>query len=174
MRAVSHLRLLGVAGLVAAGSVVVASQGSAAPEPRYDPDAVVSYTLTSGGTALATFGTLVELPSEVEVIEYRQGTATGEEAVRLLPGKPVRTTVVLERGLTSGLELWTWHEQARSGAQSLARDIALTGHNRAGTAVVRWNLASAWPSAVRYADPAEGAAVETATLVAENVERVAP
>ena len=92
-----------------------------------------------------------------------------------MPCRPA--TVVLSRGQTSDLQLWSWHEAVVSGDAAAARkDCTLVMYAADGKPVARYYLSQAWPSKLEVgalkAGPAE-ALYETATFVCDRLQRIA-
>jgi hypothetical protein len=97
-------------------------------------------------------------------------------------------TIILKRGKNTSMELWAWHEAARTGELAGARKSAtLVIYNYDGKPVARYNLVNAWPSkietgqesgagkvAVETLELAHEGFLETVTIVAEKIERVSP
>ncbi|MGH7588251.1 MAG: phage tail protein [Gemmatimonadota bacterium] len=98
-------------------------------------------------------------------------------------------TVVLKRGKNSSMDMWAWHEAARSGDMAAARKSAtLVMYDYDGKPVARYHLVNAWPSkietgglesgtgkvAVETLELAHEGFLETVTIVAEDIQRVSP
>jgi hypothetical protein len=98
-------------------------------------------------------------------------------------------TVVLKRGKNSSMDMWSWHEAARSGHMAAGRKSAtLVMYDYDGKPVARYHLVNAWPSkietgglesgtgkvAVETLELAHEGFLEMVTIVAEKIERVSP
>jgi len=159
---------LGLAGFEGAGS------GQA---KTTDTLSANRYSITIDGYEIATFAELSGIVSEIEPADYWDSSG---EAIQLnkLPGKFKPPTITLKRGMNGSLELWSWHEAVRQGTLGAARrSCSLTMFNSEGKPVDKYWLEKAWPSKLELAGLKAGASealIETVTLVAENIQRVAP
>jgi phage tail-like protein len=135
------------------------------------------FSLVVDGAEVASFNELEGVVAEVEPVEHRDGASP--DVLRLV-GKPAPPTVTLKRALTSGLELWAWIEAAQAGQMAQARkNCTLVMFNVAGEPEAKFVLTNAWPTKVEVGavqtDGGAGAAlIETLTLIAEAIQRVAP
>ncbi|NGO75970.1 hypothetical protein G6045_09830 [Streptomyces sp. YC504] len=125
------------------------------------------FTLTIDGVEVASFGQLSELSSAEAVLD-----ATGKPVV----GSP-RPRVVLLRGWSASLELWSWHQAAISGSPVGRKGCTLTAYGADGKAVAKYWLEKAWPvrlsmSAVPGTSTQQLA--ETLTLSCDVMQRLAP
>jgi phage tail-like protein len=143
------------------------------PGPKQKTLEVARVSLVVDGDDIAQFSELVSISHEVEAVEYREGGDA--DHVKLLPGKSKPPTIVLQRPLTSGLELWVWHDSVRAGdIGSYRKSITLVLYDIAGKPVVRYQLEHAWPSKLEVG-AAEGHAAqlfERVTLTCEALQRV--
>ena len=161
---------LSVTGIVAAISV-------SAPGRVGGNDALTAarFSLSIDGYEIASFSELGGISSEVEVVEYREG---GDDTIiRVLPGKPFPPTITLKRGMTSSMELWAWHELARSGDAGARKTADLTMYSVDGSPVARFHLENAWPAKIEIGALKAGSSevlMESVTIVCEQIQRVAP
>ena len=136
------------------------------------PD-VTRISLTVDGQEIAQFSELVGISYEVDAVEFREGGDA--DHVRLLPGKSKPPTIALQRPLTSGLELWAWHDAVRAGdIAAYRKSITLVLYDNAGKPVARYHLEHAWPSKVEV-HAVEGSTkklLERLTLTCEALQRV--
>jgi phage tail-like protein len=165
--------LLGLAA--ALGVLGSASKGTAAAvEP---PDNAVSYyEISVDGTSVALFGELDGITSGIDpaALELR---STGAGPRLTFPARRTPPSATLRRGLTAGLELSAWHEQAMLDNAAARKNASLTMYDATGTPVARWNLANAWPAKLDISALRAGAGsvvFESVTLVADGIQRVAP
>jgi phage tail-like protein len=174
----SRRALLNTAGAVG-GTVLAASmlQGTASAQTRNSPITVNRFSLLIDGWEIASFSELAGLVAEVEATEYWETGSSGPTLGKL-QGKQKPPTIVLRRGLTGGMELWAWHDAVRKGVVASARKSAtLTMFDSTGRPVVKYFLSNAWPSKIEIGALRAGASealIETVTLTAENIQRVAP
>jgi phage tail-like protein len=160
--------LLSTAVIAAAGISAAASLGALA---QSEPVTANRFALTIDGFEIATFSELSGIFSEVEPVY------ASETSDRLIPkNKP--PFVTLKRGLTGALDLWTWHEAVTERRmQQARRDVSLVMFNPEGVPVARYFLTKAWPSKMELSGLQAGQSeelIETLTLTAEHVQRVAP
>lgn len=106
----------------------------------------------------------------------------GVTATRTKEAQPSTTnplpTVTLRRGLTTGMELWAWHQVAASGQLDSARkSVALIMYDTAGAPTARFWLTRAYPSNIELTALKAGSSevlYETVTLVSDSIQRVSP
>jgi phage tail-like protein len=85
--------------------------------------------------------------------------------------------VTLRRGLTTDMQISTWHDIAVEGRTREARkNAALVMYDTAGEPVARYHLENAWPSKLEVSSLKAGASdlFETVTLTCDSTKRVAP
>ena len=120
------------------------------------------YSLMVEGREIAVFSELAGINSEVP-------TAAGQQKWQ---------NIVLKRGATSNLEMSAWHEAVLNGDIVAARkNASVQMYSPEGRPVARYNLTNAWPSKVEISGLKAGASevlMETVTITAERMERVAP
>ncbi|MGH7564620.1 MAG: phage tail protein [Gemmatimonadota bacterium] len=179
MRGSAVLETMAITGLFLAsliGPQDARAQGEISAERERDPatksDAKLGlanrFSITIDGVAIASFS----------------------EASLNARAKP--PTVVLKRGKSSSMEMWTWHEAVRMGDMAAARKSAtLVMYNYDGKPIARYKLTNAWPSkietsglstakdadgevAVETLELAHEGFLETVTIVAERIQRVSP
>jgi len=160
--------------LVAVGAAAVATSGFG---QLGDETLTASrFSLTIDGVEIAAFGELSDITSEVKPPEFLQ-SSDRNVTLKRLPGQPTPPTVTLKRGLTNGLELWTWHELAVSGSTAAARSVSLLAFDAQGRLVAKWSLTNAWPSRLKVGTLAAGSSrvlTEEVTIVADHIQRLAP
>lgn len=138
---------------------------------RIDPYKNFKFRVEIDGIQQAGFAECTGLGSEIEVVEYREGS--DPSAVRKLPGRVAYPDIVLRWGVTDSRELYNWHLgiingnlQRKNGAVVLLDDQ--------GQEKVRWNFFAAWPS--KWEGPAldargDDVAIETLVLTCERQEQ---
>ncbi|WP_406191534.1 MULTISPECIES: phage tail protein [unclassified Streptomyces] len=135
------------------------------------------FAVVIDGYEIASFSELSGIVTEVEPVDYLS-SSDKEIIFKKLPGKAKPPTVVLKRGKTSGLELWSWHQTVLLGDLTAARKSAsLVMYSSDGTPVARYYLQNAWPSKLEVGALRAGSSevlMETVTLVCEHLQRVAP
>ncbi len=142
-----------------------------------DPAPAFNFLLEVQGQVAGFFTEISGIGSEHEIIEHKVMTATGQEAVKKIPGRLKWNDITLKRGITSNMDVWLWRKQVETGGILNARyngTITMLGVDGT-TPVAQWNFENAWPSKVSGPAPkADGNEVgmEEVTLVVEYIERV--
>jgi phage tail-like protein len=176
---ISRRTLLNGAGAVG-GAVLASSLLTGTATAQTQPTSPITanrFSLVVDGVEIATFNELSGIVAEVDASEYWESSQNGV-MVQKLPGKLKPPSVVLRRGMNGSMELWNWHEAVRRGTLSGARrSCSLIMFNSAGQPVARYFLTNAWPSKIELTGLKAGASetlVETVTITAESIQRVAP
>jgi phage tail-like protein len=130
------------------------------------------FKLDIQGVSAAYFTEVSGLGVKVEAIEYRAG---GDAPwVRRLPGWAKVGEVTLRYGLSRTNTLWDWFREALDGKVT-PRDVSIILLGTDGVEEVsRWNLFRTWLAewrAARLDATAASAAIETMTLVADELKR---
>lgn len=108
----------------------------------------------------------VELPhAVVDEIAYRSGNDKSSET-RKQPGLASYSHLVLTRGLTTNLDLWSWWESARNGDSAVDRDVLVRLLDDTRQPVMAWQFRNSFPVVYRLS-PLDAAASE---LVLETIE----
>jgi phage tail-like protein len=129
------------------------------------------FSLTIDGVEIAQFSELLGITSEAksdDVVGFVQ---------KKLPGKRHPPTVTLRRGLTTDIQLSTWHDTAVEGrTREVRKNAALVMYDAAGDPVARYHLENAWPPKLEVSSLKAGASdlFETVTLTCDRTQRVAP
>jgi phage tail-like protein len=129
------------------------------------------FSLTIDGVEIAQFSELVGITSDAESDDL------AGLVLKKLPGKRNPPTVTLRRGLTTDMQISTWHDTAVEGRTREARkNAALVMYDTAGEPVARYHLENAWPSKLEVNSLKAGASdlFETVTLTCDRTQRVAP
>ena len=143
---------------------------SAAPT-RLDPYKNFKFRVEIDGITVAGFSECLGFGSEVEVIEYREGS---DQAVRKLPGLVKYSNIVLKRGLTQSAELHQWFQNIVSG-QADRRNGSIVVLDDQQNEAVRWKFFAAFPCKVEGPElkaSANDIAIETIELAVERLELV--
>jgi phage tail-like protein len=135
------------------------------------PPGLQSYTidLLIDGNPVANFRELRGLESEIEILEYRDGT---DPIARKRPGRVKYSNIVLKRGQVTDDSLWAWHVQNQGGSY-VPKQMAMVILDDSGQEVVRYNLFECWPCRWKGPELNRGAAhiVEELEFAVERVER---
>lgn len=131
-----------------------------------------NFKIEIDGVIAGGFKEVSGLESEVEVIEYKDGS---DPITHKRPGKTKYKNIVLKVDPRdpSTKELYAWYQQVASG-KDVRRRISVVIYDDAGQEAVRYNLFEAWPC--RWKAPELNAssdthAVEEIEFVVERVER---
>ena len=129
------------------------------------------------GTGDDTSFTRVELPvAELDEVAYRSGADRTNEP-RKQPGLASYTRLVLSRGLTADLDLWTWWKAARDGDPNVDRTVRVRLLDPSRQPVLVWKFRNAFPAVYRIG-PLEASAsdvvVETVELAFDSMDAEAP
>jgi phage tail-like protein len=112
------------------------------PYPAYNFEVVVAGISDDGKSVRGSFREVSGLETEINVIEYRNGSESN--TVRKLPGLNKVTNITLKRGVIGDLTFWNWLVAATQGKVQRA-DVAIILLDENRTEVMRWNFARAWP-----------------------------
>jgi phage tail-like protein len=138
---------------------------------RVDPYKNFRFRVEIAGIQQAAFAECSGLGSQIEVVEYREGT--DPNAVRKLPGRVIYPDIVLRWGVTDSRELYNWHLDVINGNLD-RRSGSVVLLDDQGKERVRWNFFEAWPS--KWQGPTLNArtdevAIETLVLTCERQEQ---
>jgi phage tail-like protein len=116
------------------------------------------------------------LGSENEIAEHKVMGPGGIEVVKKIPGRLKWDNIVLKRGITSNMDLWTWRREVEDGNVESARtNGSITMLDQTGAEVARWNFERGWPTKISGPSPKSDGndiAVEELTIAHEFIERV--
>jgi phage tail-like protein len=125
------------------------------------------------GDGVAHSFSRVELPVAVlDEVAYRSGADKSAEP-RKQPGRASYTHLVLSRGLTTDLSLWTWWEAARDGDTGIDRAVVVTLLDPTRQPRLRWRFRNAFPVVYRLSplDTSSGdVVVETVELAFDSMD----
>ena len=131
------------------------------PDPLEGSNFIVDFA----GTDDASFSH-VDLPvALLDEVAYRSGDDRANEP-RKQPGLASYSHLVLSRGLTTNLDLWSWWEAARDGDPTVDRNVVVKLLDGTGQLVLTWKFRNAFPAVYRLS-PLDAAASD---LVVETVE----
>src|SRR5262249_1326477 len=109
---------------------------------REDPFRSFNFELTIDNVPSGAFSECSGLTADGDAVDYRTGTDLPLN-VRKLVGLRKFTNIVLKRGYTTDLSLWTWHVNIANGIPD-RRNVTITLRNEARTPVLRWHAENAW------------------------------
>ena len=136
----------------------------AAEGVRSDPYRGFNFkVIVDGLISDARFAKVSGLNTEIEVVEYREGT--DNTTMRKLPGLVSYDNITLERGISQNSELIEWYDaviEAIGGIPSAVSQNGLDGNfrkdvtiqllTRNGEAAREWKLSKAWPCKLAIGD----------------------
>ncbi len=146
------VRRVGVSAAAAGtlGAVLLGRLSARRASARRPPAATGdTFVVDFGAQFTGTFASANGLGSGQQVIEHREGSSSGQEPARKLPGLPQFPILMLTRAVTSDVGAWQWRRRVLEGQISTARsDGTVTLRDHRGRPVARWTLLRAWPSNV--------------------------
>jgi phage tail-like protein len=138
----------------------------------HDPFEASNFVVDFGGAGGATMFAHVDLPVAVlDEIAYRSGNDRANEP-RKQPGLASYSHLVLTRGLTADLDLWSWWESTRNG-DGADRDVVVRLLDATGQLLLTWMFRNAFPAVYRLSplDAASGDVVlETVELAFDTMD----
>jgi phage tail-like protein len=142
---------------------------------REDPLVGFHFAVEIQGIITGYFTECSGLGSENEIIEHKVVNEKGVEVVLKVPGRLKWENIVLKRGITSNMDIWTWRKQVEDGDVKTARQNgSIVMYDQGLAEVARWNFENAWPLKVTGPSPkADGneIGVEELTIAHEFIER---
>jgi phage tail-like protein len=108
-----------------------------------DPIKNFQFTVDFGGET-TNFQDVILPESEIEVIEYRDGSDVSS-GVRKKPGLTKYSNLVLKRGLIKSSELYKWFKQTKQGTLE-RRDITVSILNEEKEPFATWRFKNCWPT----------------------------
>ncbi len=141
-----------------------------ASEKKYNTLGAHRFHIEIDGVIQGGFKSMSGLGSKQDVIEYKLG---GDRSVRRKPGRVSFNNIVLEKGYTTGKELFDWRKSMLEG-EDLRKNGAIIVLEDDGSQAARWDFFRAWP--VSWEGPALTAgaaesAVEKVELAVEWIEQ---
>jgi phage tail-like protein len=131
---------------------------------------VIAGVLDDGQAIQGSFAEVSGLDVEVSPIEYRNGSE--DITVRKIPGLRKYSNILLKRGMTGDLTLWTWIKSVLEGNVQRA-DGTITLLDESRQPVMKWTFRRAWPC--RWTGPTLNAkgneiAIETLEICHEGLD----
>jgi phage tail-like protein len=140
-----------------------------------DPLVSFHFAVDIQGSVTGFFTECSGLGSETEIVEHKV-VKDGVEVVMKIPGRLKWENIVLKRGITSSMDIWTWRKQVETGDVAGARkDGSIVMFDQTLTEVARWNFVRGWPSKVTgpsVKSDSNEIGVEELTVTHEYIERV--
>ena len=141
-----------------------------------DPYRGFRFRVEISGIQVAAFSEASVPDISVESVDYREGTDPTYK--RPLSGLTSYGHLNLKKGLTDGMDLYSWQQQVSqlgSSSPGARKNISLVLMDADGSEKVRWNVINAWP--VKYETTGLNASssevmVETLELAMEYMNRI--
>jgi phage tail-like protein len=128
------------------------------------------------GKLLGAFREATGLTSESEKIEYKASGPKGEEITISQPGRTKYPDIVLKRGLTSNMDMWSWRKDIEDGKfKDAKKNGSIVLYDQSHSEVARWNFEGGWPTKVEgpgLNSSNNEVAVESLTLAVAKTTRV--
>ena len=127
--------------------------------------------IVSFGGEPTTFQEVILPESEIEVIEYRDGSDV-LSSVRKIPGRTKYSNLILKRGLIKSPKLYEWFKQTKQGSLE-RKDITISILNEEKQPIATWKLINCWPT--KYSGSTLNAkgnkfVIETLEIATEDVD----
>ncbi|MGD9932232.1 MAG: phage tail protein [Dehalococcoidia bacterium] len=148
---------------------------STADTGHEDPLVSFHFKLEVSGKVDGFFTEVSGLGSETEVTEHKVVTE-GREVVMKIPGRLKWENIVLKRGITSSMDIWTWRKEVEDGNVEAARaNGSIYMFDQMLNPVAEWSFERAWP--VKVTGPSlksdgNEIGVEELTLAHEYIVRI--
>jgi phage tail-like protein len=140
-----------------------------------DPLVSFHFAVDIQGVVQGFFTECSGLGSETEIVEHKV-VKDGIEVVMKIPGRLKWENIVLKRGITSNMDIWTWRKQVETGDVAGARrDGSIVMFDQTLSEVARWNFIRGWPSKVTgpsVKSDSNEIGVEELTITHEYIERI--
>lgn len=129
------------------------------------------FTVDFGNGTPTSFQEVILPESEVEIIEYRNGSDILSNSKKI-PGRAKYTNLILKRGLIQSTELYAWFKQTKRGIPEF-RDITVNILNKENEPFSTWKLSGCWPT--KYYGPSLNATkneilIETVEIVTQDID----
>jgi phage tail-like protein len=137
---------------------------------RNDPYRSFNFQLEIDNIATGAFSECSGLTTEVEAVDYREGTDVLPN-VRKLSGLVKFTNIVLKRGVTQDQSLWNWYNNIFAGVAD-RRNVTIILLDEAHQPVIRWHVENAWVKkldAPSFKASGNEIAIESVELVHEGL-----
>ncbi|TFV49636.1 phage tail protein [Bradyrhizobium niftali] len=115
----------------------------AAIDARNDPYRAFNYEVDFGDKTSAGFSEVSGLVADGDHVDYREGTDRFNHVRRLPALRKYPNNLVLKRGYTKNINLWTMAQQTALGKTN-RRDVIITLKDEEHNPVMRWKVMAAW------------------------------
>jgi phage tail-like protein len=143
---------------------------------REDPLVGFHFAVEVQGQVTGYFTEVSGLGSETDVVEHKVVNEKGVEVVMKIPGRLKWENIVLKRGITTNMDIWTWRKMVEDGDVHSARSNgSIVMYDQTLSEAARWNFENGWP--VKVTGPSVKAdgndiGIEELTIAHEYIERV--
>ena len=114
---------------------------------RTQPYPVCNFLVEWGGASMG-FAEIDGLSTEIETVDYREGSSKTLSPVKIASLSKV-SDVTLKRGLIADPSLYQWFDVQRSGVDS-PRDVLITLLDETDNPVMRWRLLTCRPKRIGW------------------------
>jgi len=127
--------------------------------------------IVSFGGEPIVFQEVILPESEIEVIEYRDGSDV-LSSVRKMPGRTKYSNLILKRGLIKSPKLYEWFKQTKQGTLE-RKEITVSILNEEKEPFATWKFINCWPT--KYSGSTLNAkgnevVIETLEIATEDVD----
>ena len=140
---------------------------------RRDPYVGFNYTMEIDGVTVAGFTTITGLVMETAVIEYFDGDSVNT-SVRKIPGITNYSNITCKRGISQGIDLYTWCKSINDQSREVERKtITSSLLDDTGAPRKTYTLYEAWPCKYTTSDLDSSASeltMEEVEFVIEKLE----
>jgi len=140
-----------------------------------DPQVVHHFALEVQGIEEATFREATGFESSHDVIEHRETGKGGKQFINKQPGNLKWADIVLKRGVTGSLDLYSWRQKVVDGNLDEARKSgSVIFYNAKNEAIARFDFVRGWPSKWKGPDvntTNNAVAIEEITIAHEGLIR---
>lgn len=143
---------------------------------REDPLVGFHFAVEVQGQVTGYFTEVSGLGSETDVVEHKVVNEKGVEVVMKIPGRLKWENIVLKRGITTNMDIWTWRKMVEDGdVQGARSNGSIVMYDQTLAEAARWNFENGWP--VKVTGPSVKAdgndiGIEELTIAHEYIERV--
>jgi phage tail-like protein len=140
-----------------------------------DPQVVHHFALEVQGIEEATFREATGFESSHDVIEHRETGKGGKQFINKQPGNLKWADIVLKRGVTGSMDLFSWRQKVVDGNMDEARKSgSVIFYNAKNESIARFDFVRGWPSKWKGPDvntTNNAVAIEEITIVHEGMTR---
>ena len=130
----------------------------------------------SVGSVTGYFTEVSGLGSESEVVEHKIiAKGAKESIIRKIPGRLKWGDIVLKRGITKNMDMYSWRKQVEQGkVDSASLDGTIIMYDQTMTPIAEWSFFKGWPSKISgpsLQSDGNAVGIEELTIVHEGIKR---